>query len=102
MTLGRALFNKQVKFDAWEVVPLLAEIPRDARVIEYRCTSRYKNTLLFGVVITDMRCHIDLHKMYLGRSGGEERDLEILQDTHPFKRWIELFGRRIQVWCPDT
>lgn len=102
MSLERALFNKQVKFESWEVVPLLAEIPRDARVIEYRCTSRYKNTLLFGVVITDMRCHIDIHKMCVGRSGGVERDLEILQDNHPFKGGIELFARPIQFWCPDT
>jgi hypothetical protein len=103
MSLEQALFEKKLKFESWELVPLLAELPRDARIIEYRCTSRYMNTQLFGVVITDMRCAINIHKMSVGRSSaGMEKDLEILHDNHPFKGGIELFARPLQFWCPDT
>lgn len=95
MTFEEALFQKKIRFQSWEVVPLLEQLAVP-NMVEYRCASRSKRVNLFGIVITGMRCSIDIHRMAV-----DEHELTIVHDKSPFSGGLELFTTPVPFSFPS-
>lgn len=91
--------DPRIKLAAWDVVPLLYEVPREEKIIEYRCTAR-RHSKMVGLIITDLRCKIDIHKLCIGA-----QDLDVITSepmNTPFSKGIQLFANPIPFFCPMT